>query len=146
MNAAARVRNFHDIGSRLAALIEVENGLLAAMRAREIKDLQPEKSRLVRALEEAHQSLQGTAGAFAAADSRLLGEVAELVRRLETLSEENVGRLTAASEANRRLFEAIVEAVRTKRAQGSSYSRTGTTAQGTSGNGQPISMALDRRL
>jgi hypothetical protein len=52
MNARTKIKDLKDVGLRLAALVEQENEVLAAMRPQEIRSLQQEKAQLTRAYEE----------------------------------------------------------------------------------------------
>jgi hypothetical protein len=146
VDSATRLRDLVAVIGRLIAVMDKETGLLRAMRADQIGELQAEKTRLAGLYVGMVKDMRKHPELLAAVDQAVRGELTEATLRFETVAAENERAINAARAANERVLKAIVAAVNSKRSVGT-YGNTGALAEAPRPQrAQVLSIALDRRF
>lgn len=112
MDTNSRVKDLIAITSRLADVVERENGALAAHERTNFDEILDEKATLGRIYETRMQALDKDASDVAEIEPELRDDLKAVGTRLRTLVDENARLLKVAIEANRRVVDLIAEAVK----------------------------------
>lgn len=148
MDTNGRVKDLIAITSRLADVVERENGALASHERQNYDEILEEKATLGRIYETRIQALrQGSEDEAAAVAPDLRQNLKEVGNRLRQLIDENARLLKVAIEGNRRVVDLIAEAVKASTPGPGVYGAKGTVG-GTRNRATPgsLPLSLDRSL
>lgn len=118
-----------DVASRLTALMERENAMLAAHDTGGIKALQDEKLALTRAYTMGVREIHKDATRLKAVTQAVRAEMKKVMLRFDDVAKRNEIALKAARDVNERVLKAIVDAANAQAPRVTGYSRTGGMAK-----------------
>ena len=118
-----------DVASRLTALMERENAMLAAHDTTGIKSIQDEKLSLTRAYTLGVHNIRKDPARLAAVTQAVRTEMKKVLLRFDETAKRNEAALNAARQVNERVLKAIVDAANSQTPRTSGYSRTGGMAK-----------------
>jgi len=118
-----------DVASRLTALMERENVMLAAHDTTGIKALQEEKLALTRAYTLGVHNLRKEPARLAAVTQAVRTEMKKVLIKFDDVAKRNEAALNAARQVNERVLKAIVDAANAQAPRTTGYSRTGGMAK-----------------
>jgi flagellar biosynthesis/type III secretory pathway chaperone len=147
MSMQSKVNDLLQVTSRLIAVLDREVELLRTTPSTELEALQEEKARLTVAYESQARSMAGHPELLEALQPVLRAELERVTSRFQSAISANEVALRAARDTTQRVLQAIADELDKSRRNNAGYSATGygsTTSYG--GGGQPVSIAVDRRL
>ncbi len=118
-----------DSASRLTALMERENAMLAAHDTGGIKSIQDEKLALTRSYTLRVREIRKDPARLKAVTDVVRAEMKKVLLRFDEVAKRNEIALTAAREVNERVLKAIVDAANAQAPRVAGYSRTGGMAK-----------------
>jgi hypothetical protein len=118
-----------DVASRLTALMERENSMLAVHDTSGIKAIQDEKLALTRAYTLRVREIRKDPGRLAAVTQAVRAEMKKVLVRFDEVAKRNETALAAARDVNERVLKAIVDAANAQAPRVTGYSRTGGMAK-----------------
>ena len=147
MSTQRQVNDLIQITSRLIVVLEREVELLRTMPSTGIEALQAEKSALTAAYESQARSLSGHPEFLEALQPVLRAELERVTGRFQSAVSVNEAALRAARETTQRVLQAIADELDKNRRNNAGYSAQGYAASSSRRtSGQPLSIALDKRL
>ncbi len=147
MSATSRIDDLIQVTSRLIAVLDREVELLRTMPSNGIEALQEEKSALTAAYESQARSLSGHPELLEALQPVLRAELERVTARFQSAVSVNEAALRAARETTQRVLQAIADELDKNRRDSAGYSAQGYAASSSRRtSGQPLSIALDKRL
>lgn len=130
MNKSSRMADLLAITSRLISCMEREIELLRALKPKELRQLQQDKTTLADAYRAFVLALkEPDAGADAVTDV-LKSELIEATERFHATLEDNLRALRAMRDVNERVMRAIVQALEEPRVQITGYNQRGALKRG----------------
>ena len=118
-----------DVASRLTALMERENAMLAVHDTNGITTLQDEKLALTRAYTTRVREMTKNPVQLKAVTQVVRAEMKRVLTRFDEVAKRNEIALKAAREVNERVLKAIVDAANAQVPRATGYSRTGGMAK-----------------
>lgn len=118
-----------DVASRLTALMERENAMLAAHDTNGITTLQDEKLALTRSYTTRVREMTKNPAQLKAVTQVVRAEMKTVLQRFDEVAKRNEIALKAAREVNERVLKAIVDAANAQVPRATGYSRTGGMAK-----------------
>jgi hypothetical protein len=118
-----------DSASRLTALMERENAMLAVHDTGGIKTIQDEKLALTRAYTLRVREIRKDPTRLAAVTQAVRAEMKKVLVRFDEVAKRNESALAAARDVNERVLKAIVDAANAQAPRVTGYSRTGGMAK-----------------
>jgi|GEM_PF-672936 len=118
-----------DVASRLTALMERENAMLAAHDTGGIKGIQDEKLALTRAYTTRVREIHKDPTRLSAVTQAVRAEMKKVLLRFDEVAKRNEIALKAARDVNERVLKAIVDAANAQVPRVNGYSRTGGMAK-----------------
>jgi hypothetical protein len=147
MSMQSKVNDLLQVTSRLIAVLDREVELLRTASSTELETLQEEKAKLTVAYESQARSMAGHPELLEALQPVLRAELERVTSRFQSAISANEVALRAARDTTQRVLQAIADELDKNRRNNTGYSATGygsTASYG--GGGQPVSIAVDRRL
>ena len=118
-----------DVASRLTALMERENAMLAVHDTNGVPTLQDEKLALTRAYTTRVREMTKNPAQLKAVTQVVRAEMKTVLQRFDEVAKRNEIALKAAREVNDRVLKAIVDAANAQVPRATGYSRTGGMAK-----------------
>jgi hypothetical protein len=118
-----------DVASRLTALMERENAMLAAHDTNGIKSIQEEKLALTRAYTLGVHNIRKEPARLKAVAEAVRKEMKLVLLKFDDATKRNEAALRAARDVNERVLKAIVDAANAQAPRSTGYSRTGSMAK-----------------
>ena len=130
MNKSSRMADLLAITSRLIACMEREVELLRAMKPKDLRQLQHDKSTLSDAYRAFVLALKEPDIAADAVTDVLKGELIEATERFQASLQDNLRALRAMRDVNERVMRAVVSTLDEKRSSVTGYDARGSLRKG----------------
>ncbi|MBA4098266.1 MAG: hypothetical protein C0484_16065 [Rhodospirillum sp.] len=130
MNKSSRMADLLAITSRLISCMEREVELLRAMKPKDLRQLQHDKSTLSDAYRAFVLALKEPDMAADAVTDVLKEELTEATERFQAALQDNLRALRAMRDVNERVMRAVVEALEEPRLQVTGYNQRGALRRG----------------
>ena len=130
MNKSSRMADLLAITSRLIACMEREIELLRALKPKELRQLQQDKTALADAYRAFVLALKEPDQAADAVTELLKDELVEATEHFHATLQDNLRALRAMRDVNERVMRAVVQALEEPRVQVTGYNQRGSLKRG----------------
>ena len=130
MNKSSRMADLLAITSRLISCMEREIELLRALKPKELRQLQQDKTTLADAYRAFVLALKEPDASADAVTDVLKGELVEATEHFHATLQDNLRALRAMRDVNERVMRAIVQALEEPRVQVTGYNQRGALKRG----------------
>jgi hypothetical protein len=130
MNKSSRMADLLAITSRLIACMEREVELLRALKPKDLRQLQSDKTTLAEADRAFVLALKEPDTAADAVTDLLKDELVEATEHFQATLQDNLRALRAMRDVNERVMRAVVQALEEPRLQVTGYNRRGALRRG----------------